>query len=408
MGETLAVRIASVVFSFYPADPRVRREAEALAETGCCVDVLCLRREKEKQEEEVNGVHVFRLPANRIRGGKLWYFWEYGRFLLLAFFKLSLLHLRHPYQVVHVHNMPDILVFTALLPRLSGARVVLDLHDPMPEVYMAKYPIGRSHPAIHLLSFLEKQSIKFAHLVLTPNIAFRDLFISRSCPAEKIRIVMNSPQETIFREPDGPSEKPDRGNGPFVLMYHGTIMEWSGLETALLALVDLQETIPNLRFEVYGAGDCVKFFLRRTKELGVEKVVHYYGYRPQEKIVEMIPKIDAGIISNSLTPFTKLNFPTRIFEYLAMAKPVIAPKTRGILDYFGEDDLHFFKPGDPKSFAGAVLEVYRNPVRRQEILRRGVKVYERYRWELQRRNLIEAFRTLFKENHPPIRKQHLK
>ncbi len=396
----MAVRIASVVFSFYPADTRPRREAEAMVEAGWAVDVLCLRKEKEKQEEEVNGVHVFRLPGKRTRGGKLWYLWEYGWFLLQAFFKLSLLHLRRPYRAVHVHNMPDLLVFSAMLPRLSGAKIILDLHDPMPEVYMAKYSIGRSHPAILLLSFLEKQSIKFAHVVLTPNIAFRDLFVSRSCPEEKIHIVMNSPQETIFKESSGPREKPDGERDSFIVMYHGSIMEWFGLEIALQALLHLQEKIPNLRLDVYGDGDFVQGFLRRINEFGLEKTVRYHGYRPQEKIAEAIREVDVGVIPNPLSPFTRLNFPTRIFEYLSMAKPVIAPKTKGILDYFDEGDLYFFEPGDPRSLAGVILEVYRNPVRRQEVLQRGMKVYQRYRWELQRKNLIEAVRPLLKRSAP--------
>lgn len=371
-----------------------------MVEAGWAVDVLCLRKEKEKQEEEVNGVHVFRLPGKRTRGGKLWYLWEYGWFLLQAFFKLSLLHLRRPYRAVHVHNMPDLLVFSAMLPRLSGAKIILDLHDPMPEVYMAKYSIGRSHPAILLLSFLEKQSIKFAHVVLTPNIAFRDLFVSRSCPEEKIHIVMNSPQETIFKESSGPREKPDGKRDSFIVMYHGSIMEWFGLEIALQALLHLQEKIPNLRLDVYGDGDFVQGFLRRINEFGLEKTVRYHGYRPQEKIAEAIREVDVGVIPNPLSPFTRLNFPTRIFEYLSMAKPVIAPKTKGILDYFDEGDLYFFEPGDPRSLAGVILEVYRNPVRRQEVLQRGMKVYQRYRWELQRKNLIEAVRPLLKRSAP--------
>jgi glycosyltransferase involved in cell wall biosynthesis len=181
-------------------------------------------------------------------------------------------------------------------------------------------------------------------------------------------------------------------------MYHGTIMERNGLETALLALLQLQESIPNLRFDVYGDGDFVKVFLMRIKELGVEKMVHYYGYHPQETIAEVIQKIDVGIIPNPLSPFTNLNFPTRIFEYLSMAKPVIAPKTKGILDYFDQGDLFFFEPGDPQSLAGVVLEIYQNPGRKQEILRRGMDVYQRYRWEVQRKNLIEALRPLLERS----------
>jgi hypothetical protein len=53
--------------------------------------------------------------------------------LLLAFRSLT-----WRYNLVHVHNMPDVLVFEAFIPRVCGARVILDLHDPMPEL-MIKY-----------------------------------------------------------------------------------------------------------------------------------------------------------------------------------------------------------------------------------------------------------------------------
>jgi glycosyltransferase involved in cell wall biosynthesis len=386
------IRIASVVFSYYPADPRPRREAEALVEAGMSVDVICLKGVGEQSEEQVNGVHVFRLPIIRTRRGKLNYLWEYWWFILLAFYKLSILHVIKHYHVVHVHNMPDVLVFSALLPRLSGAKIILDLHDPMPEVYMTKYSIGPSHFAIRSLRLLEKWSIRFADLVLTPNISFRNLFISRGCPERKIHIVMNSPQENIFKE--GPPLQTRTHPEKFVIMYHGLIADRSGLDTALEALHLIKNKIPNLKFEVYGDGDFVNQFLKLVGELNLKSIVHFYGHRPLEVIAEVIQKIDVGIIPNKMNPFTNLNFPTRIFEYLCMRKPVIAPRTKGILDYFDEESLCFFEPGDPQSLGERIIDTYQNPSKYQEILKRGIKVYQMYRWELQKKDFIEAIRNL--------------
>src|SRR5439155_24815829 len=53
---------------------------------------------------------------------------------------------------------------------------------------------------------------------------------------------------------------------------------------------------------------------------------------------------DVGIIPNRRSIFTEINFPTRIFEYLARGKPVIAPLTTGIGDYFSKDELVVFNP----------------------------------------------------------------
>jgi glycosyltransferase involved in cell wall biosynthesis len=387
------LRIASVLFSYYPADPRPRREAEALAEAGMSVDVLCLKdRRGEPGEEEVNGIHVLRLPATRTRRGKGRYLWEYAWFIFVAFVKLSILHMRKRYDVVHVHNMPDVLVFCALLPRLNGSKIILDLHDPMPEIYMTKYSVRSSHPAIRLLRLLEKWSIRFANAVVTPNLAFRNLFLSRSCPEWKMHIVMNSPQETIFKE-DSNRYGSGRRN-EFIVMFHGAIMERNGLDTALQALLRVRKEVPNVRFEVYGEGDFVKPFLKLVKKLNLTGIVNFHGYRPLEVIAEAIETIDVGIIPSKMSPFTNLNLPTRIFEYLSMGRPVIAPRTQGILDYFDQNSLYLFEPGNPDSLAERIIEVYQDPTRCQEILERGVKIYQAYRWKEQRKEFIGVVKNL--------------
>ena len=180
-------RIAMVVYSFYPNDPRVFREAEALIEKGYEIDVICLRASNQTASETINGVRVFRVNQDRDRSSKFRYFSGYLTFLLKAFWYVSRNQLRKRYQAVHVHNMPDILVLSALLPKLMGAKVILDLHDPMPEVFLAKFGSGYGHPLIKLLIAMEKFSIRFSDLVLTPNLAFRELFkIGRASCRERV------------------------------------------------------------------------------------------------------------------------------------------------------------------------------------------------------------------------------
>jgi len=385
------LRIASVVFSYYPADPRPKREAECLAEAGMSVDVFCLRNENELAEEKVNGVQVFRLPIKRRRNGMLMYFWQYGLFFSFAFLMLSLYHLRKHYHVIHIHNMPDFLVFSALIPRLTGAKIVLDLHDPMPEVFMTKYKKRASHPLIRLLKVQEKFSIRFASLVITPNIAFRDLFISRGCPIWKIKIIMNSPQENIFT-PDvdllGSSD-----DDKFVIMFHGTIQEHQGLDVALEAIARVRKRIPELRFEIYGDGDdFLKPCLKRVDDLKLGDIVKYHGHKSLEEIAAAIRHIDLGIVPSKVTPFTSLNLPTRIFEYLSCEKPVIAPRTKGILDYFNEGSLIFFRAGDAADLSRTILKVYENFSKYKSVLARGTALYQKYSWSSQRKLLIQLIR----------------
>ena len=134
-------RHAMVVHAYYPhAETRVQREAEALVAAGYDVDIVCLRQAGQAPYEAVNGVGVHRLPVRRLhsaersgRGGLGGQLREYLNFALRASLKVASLHLSRRFRVVQVHNPPDFLVVAGLLPRLTGARLILDLHDLMPE-----------------------------------------------------------------------------------------------------------------------------------------------------------------------------------------------------------------------------------------------------------------------------------
>jgi glycosyltransferase involved in cell wall biosynthesis len=383
------------VFSYYPDDPRVRREAEALAGAGMEVLVCCLRRHDQKPVETVGGVSVHRLPVVRKRGSPLRYLGEYASFIFLALFRLARIHRSGRLHIVHIHNMPDILVAASLIPRLGGARVVLDLHDPMPEVFMTKYGLGARHPVIRLLKTLERWSIRFSHLVLTPNGAFRELFIRRGCPAGKIAVVMNTPDPAVFsRHEVPPGPLGERGESEFRLMYHGTVVERHGLDTALDALAILRTSVPGIVLHVFGEGDFVDPFLRRVQELSLHSLVKYHGQVPLEEIAAVIPAIDVGIIPNKRTVFTEVNLPTRIFEYLAQGKPVVVPRTRGISEYFDEGALFFFDAGNARSLAETILSIRQDPAGARAILERGRVIFEHHSWPVERERFVKLLETL--------------
>lgn len=381
--------IAAVHYSYYPFDPRPRREAEALADAGMAVDVICLRLPEQPACETVDGVTVHRLSLIKNRGGKLSYIAQYLCFILLAAGKLSRLHLHKRFAVVHIHNMPDVLVFAALLPKLGGSRIILDLHDPMPELYMTKYRLAAGSPVIRLLKVLERWSIAFADLVLTPNISFRQLFVSRGCPESKIHIVMNSPTDKIF--PSGRGEAAPaaaKRDGPFVIMFHGGVHERHGLDTALEAIALLRPELPQIVFRVFGDGEYTERFLQLVDQYDLRETVTFFGPVPLERIAREIETIDVGLIPNRKSPFTDLNLPVRIFEYLSLGKPVIVPPTRGILDYFDETSLFFFEPGDAASLARTIRHLHQEPATAQERTKRGGRICARYSWASQRQTFL--------------------
>jgi glycosyltransferase involved in cell wall biosynthesis len=392
-------RVGMVVFSSYPADPRPRRAAEALSQEGMQVEVLCQRDADAPKHEFVAGVNVTRVPIIHHRGGKLSYAYEYGAFILLAATILAWRSLSRRYDLIYVHNMPDILVFCALVPKLFGAKVILDQHDPMPELMETIFGLDDSSRSVRIIRLLEKCSFSFADLVITVNIACKRLFAERSCKAEKIGVVMNAPDGRIFSYRAAAAPPRDFvPSKPFVIMYHGSLVERNGVGLAVDAMARITKTIPNAELRIYGRKtEYLEAVMRKTSEQGLDSCVKYLGPRTLEQLVQEIAGCDIGVIPNQRNPFTDINTPTRIFEFLALGKPVVSPRTRGIEDYFDSQSIIFFEAGDPDDLAAQLEFCCRNATQTAAVTRHGQQIYLQHNWEKERQELVNLVSGLFSQ-----------
>lgn len=384
-------RAAVVLYSYYANDPRPRREAETLQQAGMEVDVICLRESAgEPKNEILNGVNIHRVSLKRRRSGALVYAFQYFWFLVNAFFILAGWRFRKNYDLVHVHNMPDFLVFSALVPKLTGAKVILDLHDPMPELMVTIFGLPENSLVVRALKWFERLSIGFADHVFTVNLACKKIFSARSCPAEKIDVLLNVPDERVFQYHDSADYPARDQKAPFVIMYHGSLVERNGLDLAVEALRLCQKNVPNVQLHIYGGRTAyLDTVLENASKNGLNGAVRHFGAKPHAEITRAIRQCDVGIIPNRLNAFTEINTPTRIFEYLSLGKPVIAPRATGITDYFGADDLIFFQLGDTPDLAKKIEFACREPEKVREITRRGQVIYRKHCWSQEKFLLLD-------------------
>lgn len=362
------------------------------------IDVICLQgNPDEPRKETMGGINIWRVPLKRSRGGKLTYAWRYSAFILVSLALLGLRSIFRRYHLVHVHNMPDVLVFGALVPKLFGAKVILDLHDPMPELMMTIFGLCPNSFVIRTLKRNEKWSTAFADLVLTVNEASKGIYSSRSCPPEKIRVIMNSPDEQtfVFRPVDEAALADSGRGGTFRIMYHGSLLERNGFDIAVDALEEIRRSIPGATMVV--CGQSTPFFervMQSVRNSGMQDAVQYLGRQDRKGIAKAIDNCDIGIIPNRRNLFTEMNTPTRIFEYLSRGKPVIAPRARGVLDYFGENEILFFELGNARDLAAQLHYAFSHRAEVESFVRRGQRVYLAHRWSQEKSVFLGAVELL--------------
>jgi len=388
----MAKKICMVTQSYYPTDPRVRREAETASSAGWEVFVLSLRGEGGSRQQHLNGVSVQTLSLAKRRGGPWRYIFEYLCFFLWASWTLALLQLRHGFGIIQVHTLPDFLVFSAIVPRLLGARVILDLHEIMPEFFASKYRIPDHHPVIKLLLFIERLSARFADAVITVNDPIKDQLASRGLPPSKITVVINSVDEELFDRAD--PDRPASGKKGLSLMYHGTLTDIYGLDIALRGLDIIRRAIPQVHLHIFGDGPEEEALRGLAGRLQLDEHITFHGRVPLERIPSHLADGDIGLLPTRQDRFLDLSFSNKLLEYIYMKKPVVCSRlfTTGV--YFGESSLAYFQPHDPADLASRVISLYRDQEAGKAQVAEALRDYRKIRWPIMRERYLQLLRGL--------------
>ena len=388
-------RVCLIRHDYYPRENHVRRDAETLRDAGYQVDIICLRLKNEEKFELVSGINVYRISLSCGRGGMLRYITEYGTFFILSFIKLTLLHLEKKYTIIEVDTMPDFLIFVTVVPKLLGAKTVLYMFEAMPELFASKYKVSGRHLIIRLLEIIERIASSYADCIVTVNDVIKKVFVSREVPTSKITVILNSPDEEIFKREsyvNGYMKK----RKCFVLVCHGTILKRYGFQTAIKAASLLRNKILDLRLEIVGNGEYIEELVSLVNHLNLEDVVNFRGYVSLDEIPNLIMQSDIGLVPIVKDNFTDLMLPNKLLEYIAIGRAVISSNLITIRTYFNNDSILFFEPDDEEDLARCIFQLYQNPAKRRSLARNASKVYDKYRWANIKKDYLKVYEDLTK------------
>jgi glycosyltransferase involved in cell wall biosynthesis len=400
LDRTAEKKICMPVYSYYPFDPRVRRAAEALIECGHSVDVICLKGESEDRAGTYNGVNIYRLPLEHRRGGYLRYLYNYSMFFILSFFMLNTLDNKKRYDVIHVHSLPDFLVFITYFQKLKGKKIVLDLHEAMPEIFAARFNKDMDSPLVRIPIVLERRSHAFATHIITVNDAIKKILIKRGVPEEKITVIMNSPDQKLRLKIDLEDFKIKLGlENKFLLVFVGGINYERNIEVILEAMGKLKSQIPNLFFVLFGhmyghKGIDYKEHLKAlVKNLGLEKQVYIGGKLNPEEVSGYLDLTDFGIVSYIRNPLTDVAVPNKVFEYIALNKPIIVCRLKALHSLLGDDAAIYYKPEDANDLASKILWLHKHKDELDGMVENSREIYDKCKWEVMKKRLQKIYET---------------
>jgi glycosyltransferase involved in cell wall biosynthesis len=390
-----SLRIGVIAYSFYEGDNRIMRYAEALADRGDHVDVFALQRGALPSDETLEGVHLYRLQTRRLdEKGRYSYLRRITQFFVRATVKLTQMHRREKYDLIHVHSVPDFLVFTALAPKLSHTPVILDIHDILPEFYTSKFGTGKKSLTFRALQLVEKMSAGFSDHVIVANHIWQERLISRSVAPEKCTVFLNYPDQSIF---DKRAIQP-RNKERFVLLYPGTLNWHQGLDIAIRAFARISDKVPRADFHIYGEGPARAELENLVRELHMEKRISIRDLLPLREIAGVIGSADLGIVPKRKDAFGNEAFSTKILEFMSMGVPVVIADTKIDRYYFNDSIVSFFSGGDEEDLARGMLELIQDSEKRARQADNATRFLEPLTWEAKKNEYLSLVDKLI-ESH---------
>jgi glycosyltransferase involved in cell wall biosynthesis len=383
--------ILMIAYTNYETDPRVIRAAEAAAEAGFDVDFLALRRPGQPAREQRNGVNIIRIPQERYRGrSRLGYVLAYAAFFCRCFAASTRLFVTRRYRVIHVNNMPDVLVFSVVIPRMLGAKVILDIHDPMPETFGSKYRGADTGALYKGMLFMERLSVAFANRTVTVNDPVRDKMVAKhGYRPHAIDVVANFADDRLFKPMPYPAIE-----GRVRFVFHGTILERYGLRTLVSAVAQAKHK-DKIQIRLIGEGDFSAELKKLITDHNLEDVIEFDNrVYPLYEIPGVLSDCHVGLVPLDVTPISDVALPLKLLEYTGLGLPSVTVESTAITYYFRPDECMLYPPGDAGALARILDDLACNPGRLESYRQRLVTARERMSWSREKQKYVAMLQQL--------------
>lgn len=301
---------------------------------------------------------------------------------------------------MHFHNIPDFGVFCTLIPKLLGAKIILDIHDLVPEFYQRKFGLNGNHIVIRVLKWIEKWASKYADHIITVTQIWKEKLVQRSVEEYKCSVILNAPEPGLFKK----KVYKIKSGRPFKLIYLGNLTEIFGVDIAIKAMSNVRKEIPDVELNIYGQGKNKIELKKLVKDLGLEEWVFFHRPVSRFQVPQILYQADLGIDPKRDGVLAGEGLSSKCLEYLAIGLPAVVSKIKAAKTYYNDSMVMFFEPDNEEDLAEKIVYLYKNPEKRMDMIKHSEMFNREHNWNRYFNRYIHILNSLVTKHrkYPPI------
>ena len=364
------IKICHITSVHRPFDTRIFfNEIRSLEKAGFEMQLIA----PHAKTEVVDNVKILAIPKFKNKRTRL---------LFSSFFILRLT-LSMPFEFFHLHD-PE-LIFVAIVLRISGKKIIYDLHEKISEQVINKPWIPKVlKKTVIVLSQLAEKIINST----ANNIIAATSVIAESCPSKKTVVVQNFPVLNV---------QSNQNTIPFQsrenkVVYIGDLTRVRGIKEITSAMERIPESL-KARLIIGGNFPHVEFKSEVTSLAGWSKV-NYLGYIDRKTVFKQLASARIGLVVLHPIPNYIESQPVKMYEYMNAGIPVVAsdfPIWRELIEKIGCGLL--VNPLEPQSIADAIEWLLNNSDKANRMGEKGKLAVEKtYNWQVEEKKLVDYYK----------------
>jgi glycosyltransferase involved in cell wall biosynthesis len=229
---------------------------------------------------------------------------------------------------------------------------------------------------------VDRLSIRSARRVIADSPSHAEFFAALAdVPRARVGVVWVGAQDDVFTPRSGTTPQPD------LVLFYGTFIPLHGLPTIIAAAKLLEDD--GIRFRIIGTGQ---------EQAGVDRLMGEL----QPSNVELVEHMPLGALPDEIAAATlclgifgmsdkaRRVVPNKLYECVAVGRPVITADTEGARSAFTEDEVAFVPAGDPEALAKEITRLVADAPTRESMARAAHERYVREYSEAPLSRLLDA------------------